>query len=158
MSYGDTVVTILKANLDLSNLLTGGIYNYPESGRKGINRTSLPEAYYPASSTTPGLLKPTAIVVEHDEVADGQIVSPNTGIKSVVVPIYVWIYDDGGKGYEVISAAWDIVYTLLADRRIEGGFQALLRNTLKNRRDRDMQDACCYQAKFDIHGLRRRVT
>lgn len=158
MNYADAVVAMLKANSTLVGLLTGGIYNYPEGGRKGINRTSLPAAYENAIGATQGLLKPLAIVYVGDEVPDNQIVSPNTGVKSVYLPTLVWIYDDGSKGYGVISAAHDIVYTLLADQRIEGGFQALYRNTLPFKREQDMQDACYYRARFDIFGLRRRVT
>ncbi len=158
MTYASTIVEMLQANEELVVLLSGGIYDYPESGRKGINRTSLPQAYESGTATKPGLLKPLVIVVEHDEVADGQIVSPNTGLKSVIVPIYLWIYDDGSAGYGTINEAWALIYTLLADQRIAEGFQIMWKNTLKNKREQDMGDACCYLVKVDVQGLRRRVS
>lgn len=150
MGYGQAIVDILTADADLLNILTGGIYVFQDSGRKGMNRIQLMEAYIKEN----GLLKPTCIIYEVEDRFDGQAADANTGFRSTQTPILGWVYDDGDAGYDVIESAELIMYRLLQGTSIPDGFQFLWGHTLRNKREQLLEDACYFQFDGTVYGYR----
>lgn len=148
MSFAETIVTTLNADVTLEAILTGGIHNFPDAGRNGLNRIQIPGAFDPKV----GLVKPLCIVAEFDETPDGQIVDTQTAIVSTVVQIVTRIYDNGDSGYTNIINAYQRIYKLLAFQPISGAIQILPGRVLKDRRDSLLKDSCYYDLYWTVHG------
>lgn len=152
-TFSDEIVTLLNADTTLMATLTGGCYNYPAGGRKGLNRILVPTAY----DGQVGLIKPTAVVLELDEKPSMEIVGHNT---SVIVPVYVWIYNDGDPDangvdpYTSISTAFDRLYSILHLAQITNACQILYQGGTKYKRDPDLQDAAYFRADFNVYAYR----
>ncbi len=146
----DTVASPLKAGTPLETLLSGGIYNYPDTGRKGLTRLLSPKAF----SEADGMLNPAAVVLQLKEISDGQIVNPTDGYNSTVTPINIWIYDKGttNVGYENIKLANDRIYLLLAYQQLTNMFQILYDGTIKDKREPDLKESAFYVAKYKVYG------
>lgn len=146
----DTVASPLKPGTPLETLLPGGIYNYPDTGRKGLTRLLSPNAF----SEADGMLKPAAVVLGLKDTADQQIIDPTSGYNSTVTPIMIWVYDKGTTdvGYSNIIAACGRIYLLLAYQQLTGMFQILYDGTVKNKREPDLKEAAFYMAKYNVFG------
>lgn len=147
MAFCDEIVTLLRADLPLVAILTGGIFSYPSSGRKGLTRLLQPTAYDEVN----GLLKPCAIVLEWDADDDGQIVGQSM---SQVTPIYVIVYDKGDSetGYTNIIAACDRLFTLLHLTQITDACQLLHQKTVKYKREAALKDSGYFRMIFNVYG------
>lgn len=150
MTYASAIVTRLNADATLMSYLTGGVHDFSDVGRKGINRLQVPGAY----SETSGLLKPVAVVIEADETPDGQAVNASDGFMSTVTPIYIFIYDSGDAGYATIKTVYDRIYSLLHTKQLPGAFQILWTGTQRDKREPLLKDAGFYRADFRVHGYR----
>ncbi len=150
MTYAEQIVDLLLAESTLVTLLTGGIYIFEDSGRKGINRTQLKEAF----SSVTGLAKPMSVVYEMQETPTGEAIDAPSGFMSTVTPVAIWIYDDGDAGYGTIDAAYNIMYSTLNFARLTGAFQILWGSTPKNRRESLLSNACYYDFNIRVHGYR----
>ena len=152
-TFSDEITALLQADTTLTSILTGNIHNYPSTGRKGLERLLTPQAF----NGVIGLIKPTAIVLEIDEKVDNQIVGQNT---SIVVPIYIWLYNDstpdanGLDPYTPIAAAFDRLYALLHLAQITDACQILYVGGTKYKRDPDLQDAAFWRADFNVYAYR----
>lgn len=150
MSYVASVVTFLSADVTLTTLLTGGIHDFADAGRKGLNRLQLPGAY----SDTTGFLKPVALVAEMDDFMNGEQVSPNTGRFSIESQIYIRILDHGDNGYATVNSASNRIRALLncKPQIIANAYQLIWKKTLEDRREPNLKDACYYQQLYQVHG------
>jgi hypothetical protein len=148
MTYASEIVTTLNASAPLLMALVGGVYDYTDTGKKGLTREITPQAF----DDVTGLIRPTAIVLELSGEMDGQAVSPNTGYFSTVSPVLIRIYNNANLGYAVIIDAEAQIRVLLNNQRITGGFQTIWKSTLKNRRDPELKDAAWYQATYQVFG------
>lgn len=158
MTYGQTLVDMLKGSTELPetsaellNILTGGIYVFQDSGRKGMNRIQTMEAYIKET----GILKPTCVIYEAEARFDGVAADAATGFRTTTTPILGWIYDDGDAGYDTIAAAEALMYLLLNGKSIQDGFQFLWGHTLQNKREPYLEDACYFQFDGTVYGYRR---
>lgn len=150
MSYAQSIVDTLNANADLLNILTGGVYLFEDSGRKGMNRIQFMQAYFEET----GILKPTCVIYEVETRFDGIAADANTGFRTTITPILGWIYNDGDAGYDVIASAEALIYPLLNGQSIPNGFQFLWGHTLKNKREKLLEDACYWQFDGTVYGYR----
>lgn len=148
-TFGEETVELLESDLTLRGILTGGIYNYPETGKSGLTRLLTPTAWDDQN----GLIKPVAVVLELDEQGDGQIVGANM---SGVTPLAIWIFDKAytDVGYSIIDSAYNRIYTLLHLAQIGGACQILWKSTVKNRREPLLKDAGYYRSTFNVYGYR----
>lgn len=148
-SFGTSIVTLLKDDTTLYGVVEGRIYEYPETGRKGLTRLLTPDAFDEKS----GLLKPIVLVLETDDTADGQIVGLST---SYVTPIAVFIYDKGTTDvkYDSIIAAHDRIYSLLHLTQIANAAQVLYQRTVKYKREPNLGDAAYWRAMYNVHAYR----
>lgn len=104
---------ILEADATLLALATGGIYDWDETGRMGINRTNTPTAF------TSGIIKPCLLLKLASSVPFGGIADDPNKIVSVREMLEAWGYQD--SGYATIKSMLDRVYTLLQGELL-GGF------------------------------------
>ncbi len=149
MTYADSMAALCTANNPLMAVATGGVYVYPDSGRKGINRLQLPLAFDPKL----GLLKPTVIFYELDETADNQAVDA-LGYQTTQTPVSVWVYDHGDAGYGTVADIAERIIKLLNFQAIPNAFQVIYTGVLKNKREPNLKDAACWGLKFNVHGFR----
>lgn len=149
-TYAQAIVDKLTADATLMALLTGKVWNYPISGRKGMNRTQMPDAF----DSVTGLIKPCCVVLELNESPTGEAIDATSGYMSTIVPIWTWIYDDGDHGYATIDAAYNRIYSLLNMQPLAGAFQVLWKGAIKDKREPDLSDASYYRADWRVHGFR----
>lgn len=160
MSYADSITTLLKADATLNGLLPGGIINYPESGRKGLNRLQNIKAF----DAVTGLLKPCAVVLQLSETPTWEAIHMPTGYMSVMTPIMVWVYAQGdydqygNSPYDIIQPACDQIYTLLHGAQIANAFQILYQNMVLDKREPDLKDAAYQRLDFNVYGFRESST
>jgi len=153
--FVQAIVDVCNASAPLTDLLIGGIYDFTAIGRKGINPTSLAQAYTKPPDGSPGQLKPCCVFWDAEEAMDGQAVGMN--VRSTQTPIYGRLYDNGNAGYDTLAAAEVIMYGLLNQARIDpanGGLQFLWGRTTKNLRDKLLSDACLYSFNGKMYAIR----
>ncbi len=150
MTYASAIVTKLTADTTLMATLTGGVHDFSDVGRKGLNRLQVPGAYSEAT----GLLKPVAVVIEADETPTYEAVNASDGYMSTVTSVYIFIYDHGDNGYATIKTAYDRIYALLHAKRIAGAFQVLWVGAQRDKREPLLKDAGFYRADYRVHGYR----
>lgn len=150
MSYVQPVVDFLKLDTTLTGYLTGGIFNFSDAGRNGLNRLQLPGAY----DQVTGFVKPVAFVAEMDEDMNQEQVSPSTGRFSIQGSIYIRILDHGDNGYDTIDLASKRIKAILncKPQIIANANQFILKKTLEDRREPQLKDATFYQMLFEVHG------
>lgn len=150
MSYVQPVVNFLSLDTILTGYLTGGIHNFSDAGRNGLNRLQLPGAY----DSVTGFVKPVAFVAEMDMEMDEQEVSPNTGRFSVQSSIFIRVIDHGDNGYGTVDLASKRIFAILncKPQIIANAYQLIWRKTLKDRREPQLKDACYYQELYRVYG------
>jgi hypothetical protein len=122
------------------------VWNYPETGKKGLTRLLTPTAFDPNT----GLVAPCVVVLEVDDTADHQIVGKTM---SNVTPVLTWAYDRAytDAGFDVCQAMDARIYTLLHLTQITGACQIIYKSRIKNRREADMKDAGYWRSTFDVY-------
>ncbi len=91
MSAVSTVKAVLEADATLLATATGGVWDYDETGRLGINRTTTPGAF-----GANGILKPCILVKGRSAVADGLLADDAAQYASVRETVELWLYEDAG--------------------------------------------------------------
>lgn len=115
MSSLSSAKTILEADATLLALATGGIYDWDETGRMGINRSNTAtSAAFSSGIIQPCILLRLSVSTPIGEIADD--VAKVTGARDV---IQVWAYQD--SSFSTITSMLDRVYTLLQGQQL-GGF------------------------------------
>ena len=149
MSFGASIVALLKDDDTLYGVVEDRVYEYPETGRKGLTRLLTPDAFDEKS----GLLKPIILVLETDDTADGEIVGLST---SFMTPVAVFIYDKGTTDmkYDNIIAAETRIYSLLHLTQVTDAAQILYQKTVKYKRQPDLGDAAYFRAMYVVHAYR----
>lgn len=148
-SFSAEIVTLLQADATLVATLSGGIYEYPTVGRKGLTRLLSPNAF----DETSGFVKPAALVLELDDEPDGDIVGLSTSFKT---PVAIFIYDKGDTNvkYTNIETAHSRIYSLLHLAQIAGAAQVLYDKTVKYKREPNLLDAAYFRAMYNVHAYR----
>lgn len=124
--------TILEADVTLLALATGGIYDWDETGRMGINRTnSTTSAAFSSGIIQPCLLLKLSVSAPFGEIADDA--AAITGARDV---LQVWAYQD--SGYATITSMLDRVFTLLQGQQLGGFVCRWLRKVQPSIRDIEM--------------------
>jgi hypothetical protein len=128
MSVLSAAKAILEADGTLLASATGGIWDYDETGRLGINRTTTPTAF-----DSNGILKPCLLLKLRSSEPDGILADDANQYTSVREMIEVWFYEEGG--YTNIETMRDRVHALLHAQQLTGTFQILWQGDLRNQRD-----------------------
>lgn len=146
----DTLVsakTILEADTGTGNLValaTGGIYDFDETGRMGINRTNTPAAF------SSGIIRPCLLVKVRSSQAFGEIGDDAQRISGARDMLEVWAYQD--SGYSTIRSMLARVYTLLQGKSL-GGFVCRWTMDVQPIRDIDL-DANVQRSDYEVFWLR----
>lgn len=149
MSFGSEIVDLLKADISLFGVVEDNVYEYPDTGRKGLTRLISPSAF----DEHTGLIKPVVIVLETDDMTDGEIVGKSMSFST---PINVLICDRGDTKvrYDNIIAAHDRIYSLLHLAQIDNACQVLYVKTVKYKRWPDLKDCALFRAVYSVHAYR----
>lgn len=106
--------TLLEADATLLALATGGIYDWDETGRMGINRSNSATS----AAFSSGIIRPCLLLKLSSSVPFGDIADDASKIVSVREMLEVWAYQD--NSYATIKSMLDRVYTLLQGERVGG--------------------------------------
>jgi hypothetical protein len=136
--------TILEADATLLALATGGVYDYDETGRMGINRTNTTAAF------SSGIIQPCILLKLRTSVPFGDIADDAAQKVGARDMLEVWAYQD--NGYSTIKSMLDRVYTLLQGKRV-GGVSCRWAMDLQPLRDVEM-DANVGRADYAIVYIR----
>ncbi len=113
MAISEVMRDVLAGDATLAGLLVGGVYSFAQTGRNGISRASLGDAFDDAS----GFLQPCA-VVKAGAVAASEAIRDSDARSRQTVEVY--LYDDGDSDYTAINSARDRVVALLDRQWISG--------------------------------------
>lgn len=139
--------TLLEADATLLALATGGIWDWDETGRMGINRSNATTA----AAFTSGIIKPCLLLKLRSSVPFGEIADDPAQLVSARDMLEVWAYQDGG--YSTIKSMLARVYTLLQGKQL-GGFACRWAMDIQPTRDIEM-DANVERADYAVVYLRR---
>lgn len=123
--------TLLEADATLLALATGGIWDWDETGRMGINRSNT----LTTAAWINGIIKPCLLLKLRSSVPFGEIADDAAKLVSVREMLEVWAYQD--SGYATIKSMLDRVYTLLQGTQL-GGFSCRFANKIQPPRDIEM--------------------
>ena len=138
---------ILEA--DTGNLLllaTGGIWDWDETGRMGINRSNT----LTTAAFTSGIIKPCIMLKLRSSVPFGDIADDPAQIVSARDMLEVWAYQHAG--YSTIKSMLARVYTLLQGKQL-GGFVCRWAMSVEPLRDTDM-DASVQRDDYSVIWLK----
>lgn len=131
---------ILEADSTLVALATGGVWDWDETGRMGINRNNTAAAF------TNGIIKPCLLLKLRTSVPFGGIADDVTQIVSARDMLEIWAYQD--NGYSTIKSMLDRVYTLLQGKQL-GGAACRWAMNIQPTRDMDL-DANVERSDFAV--------
>lgn len=139
--------TILEADATLLALATGGVWDWNETGRMGINRSNSATS----AAFTAGIIKPCLMLKLRSSVAFGDIADDVERVTGARDMLEVWAYQD--SGYSTIQSMLARVYTLLQGKQL-GGFVCRWAQDIQPLRDIEM-DANVERADYAVVWLRR---
>jgi hypothetical protein len=128
MSIVATVKTVLEADATLLAAATGGVWDFDETGRKGINRTGTPTAF-----DANGILKPCLLVRGRSQNVDPALQDDANQVTVIREVFEVWIYQD--TGYTTIRTLRDRVYRLLHAKPLAGTYRVQFQAHVPEARD-----------------------
>jgi len=110
------IKTVLEADSTLLALATGGVWDFDETKRLGLNRTTTAAAF-----DSNDIIKPCVLLKTRSEIPDGILTDDVSQYSSVVATLEAWFYAD--YDFTNIDAMSSRVYTLLHAIRVTGSFQ-----------------------------------
>jgi hypothetical protein len=145
MTVASVVKGVLEVNAALTAVLTGGIYDFDETGRTGITITTTPTAF-----SGPKLL-PCALVKTRQRFANNDLRDEATQTASFSQIVEVYLYEQ--SGYTNIENAFDKIFELLHDKNIStlGRFQFV--GSVESRMAEELAGASMYRMDFQRFGL-----
>lgn len=133
--------TILEADATLLALATGGVWDWDETGRMGINRNNTPSAF------TNGIIKPCVLLKLPSSVRYGEIADDSRHLTGMRDMLEVWAYQD--SGYSTIKSMLDRAFTLLQGQPLGGAACRLAQRVQPSLRDVEM-DANVEYDRYEV--------
>jgi hypothetical protein len=115
LSILSSAKTLLEADATLLAAATGGVYDYDETGRLGINRTTTPGAFSSA-----GIIKPCVLLKLRSSTPDYDLADDANQYVSLREMLEVWLYQDAA--FAAIETMRNRVYVLLHAKQFGGAF------------------------------------
>lgn len=137
---------ILEADATLLALATGGIWDWDETGRMGINRSNAATA----AAWANGIIKPCLLLKLRTSVPFGGIADDAAQVVSARDMLEVWGYQD--SGYATIKSMLGRVYTLLQGKQL-GGFSCRWAMDIQPTRDLEL-DASVERSDYSVIWLK----
>lgn len=135
---------ILEADSTLLALATGGVWDWDETGRMGINRNNTAAAF------TSGIIKPCILLKLRTSVPFGGVADDSLKVVSAREMLEVWAYQD--NGYSTIKSMLDRVYADLQGQPL-GGYVCRWALSIQPTRDMAM-DANVERSDFEVIVMR----
>lgn len=134
--------TLLEADATLLALATGGIWDWDETGRMGINRSNSATS----AAFTSGIIKPCLLLKLRTSTPFGGIADDPGQIVTARDMLEVWAYQD--NGYSTIKSMLARVFVLLQGKQV-GGFVCRWALDVQPGRDVDM-DASVERSDYAV--------
>lgn len=131
MSALSSIKTRLEADATLLATATGGIWDFTETGRLGINRTNTPSAF-----DAVGIIKPCVLLRLRSATPDGVLQDDSGQYQSVREVVEIWFYED--SGYSVIETMRTRCYVLLQATQVTGVFAIRWAGDIRSQIDFDL--------------------
>lgn len=128
MSIETTLAAILAADATLLATATGGVHTFNSTGRLGINRTNVPNAF-----DGNGIIKPCVLVRLRSSNPDPAIQDDDGQYVAARSMVECWLYQD--SGYTAIETMHDRIYALLHAKRFGGLFRCEWAGTIRSQYD-----------------------
>jgi len=133
---------LLEADATLLATATGGIWDYDEAGRLGINRTTAGAAFDDNE-----VLKPCVLLKSRSSEPHPSLQDEGARYSGVTEMLEVWFYED--DGYSNIETMRDRVWSLLHAVQLEGTFMCLWAGDVRQARDTDL-DASVERSSYQV--------
>lgn len=146
MSALSAAKTVLEADSTLLATATGGVWDWDETGRAGINRTSTPAAF-----DSDGLIKPCVLLKLRSSIPDDFVTDEATQKVSYRQMIECWLYAD--PDYSAIETMSSRIYTLLHCKRLSGPFFFRWAGDIQGPRDLNL-DAWVTRCDYQVNAIR----
>lgn len=131
MSALSSIKTRLEADATLLATATGGVWDFAETGRLGINRTNTPTAF-----DSSGIIKPCVLLRLRSATPDYVLQDDTSQYQSVREVIEVWFYED--SGYSAIETMRTRCYALLHATQVAGVFAIRWAGDIRSQIDFDL--------------------
>ena len=142
MSALSAAKAILEADATLLITATGGVWDFDETGRLGINRTTTPAAF-----DANEIIRPCILLKLRSSEPDQSLVDEGARYQSVSEALEAWFYED--TGYSNIETMRDRVWVLLHAVQLSGTFMCLWAGDVRQARDTDL-DASVERSVFQV--------
>ena len=142
MSALSAAKAILEADVTLLATATGGIWDFDETGRLGINRTTTPAAFDDNE-----ILKPSVLLKTRSSEPNPRLQDEGERYSGVTEMLEVWFYED--TGYSNIETMRDRVFSLLHAVQLAGTFMSLWAGGVRQARDTDL-DASVERSVYQV--------
>ena len=131
MSVESTIYGVLSADATLLALATGGVWNFEQTGTKGINRTLTPAAF-----DATDILKPCILVSQRNANPDPSIQDDTGQVMAVRHICELYFFQD--SGYSTIESMKNRCYALLHAQRLTGMIRTEWAGDMRLGRDLDL--------------------
>ena len=131
MSALSSIKARLEADATLLATATGGVWDFAETGRLGINRTNTPAAF-----DSSGVIKPCVLLRLRSATPDGVLQDDSGQYQSVREVIEVYFYED--SGYSAIETMRTRCYVLLHATQVTGVFAVRWAGDIRSQIDFDL--------------------
>lgn len=142
MSTATAIKTILEADATLLATATGGVWDFDETGQKGLSRTLTPAAFDAA-----GVIKPCILIRQRSETPAGGLADDAAQYVSTSQVVELWIYQD--RGYATIETMRQRCFVLLHGRQVTGAFVVRWAGDVRSGRDIDI-DAFVERSDYQV--------
>ena len=149
-TFSDAVKTVFDADTGtggISTLATGGIYTFEGTKRLGLSRIDTPNAW-----DSNGILKPSIILKDRDQVRDNGVLEDPGQVVSFREVLEVWYYEEGEAGYANIESMRNRAFKLLHGKKVSSCLVRWVSNTLR-RRDSALSYASMEKSDYEVRGL-----
>lgn len=147
MSILSAAKALLEADSTLLSAATGGVFDFDETGRMGINRTANAAAF-----TSVGIIKPCVLLKLRSSIPDYMLADDSNQYVSLRETIEAWFYQDGG--FSSIETMRNRVYVLFHSKQFGGAWQCLWAGDVRfSVRDTDL-DAFVERSDYTVRAKR----
>jgi hypothetical protein len=151
-TFADAVQILFEADTGaggIATLATGGIYTFEDTKRLGLSHIDTPNAW-----DSNGILLPTIILKDRDQVRDNGILEDAGQVISFREVLETWYYEEGEAGYASIELMRNRAFKLLHGIKVSSCLVRWVSNTLR-RRDSALAYASMEKSDYEIRSLQQ---
>ena len=142
MGMAETIRTALQGQITAASTR---IYTFDDTGRLGINRTTVPDAF-----DANQIIQPTVLVRETETLQVDEIIGG--GVRSASVGIALFFYDN--NAFTNLDQMRIEAFRALHEEIVDGSFQVFWSSDVRDLRDTEL-DAFVDRSDYEVFILRR---